>query len=95
MTYSTSAPPILIAGGMNGTPRLWMYTEASAAAAAVDALGYFSNAYALGMRQGDLVFHYNQATKIWSAHSVVTCTAAAGADLSNGTTIGDGSSNSD
>lgn len=94
MTYSTSAPPILIAGGMNGTPRLWMYTEASAAAAAVDALGYFSNAYALGMRAGDLVFTYNQATKIWSAHTVATCTAAAGADLADGTTIGS-STNSD
>lgn len=97
MTYSTSLPPALVAGKMNTGPRIWMYEEASLAAAAFDASGYITNAFILGMRVGDLVLHHNVATHIWSGHVVLTCASLASpaADLSNGTTLADGSSNSD
>lgn len=96
MTYSTSLPPALVAGRLNAAHRIWMYEEASLAASAVDLSGYITNGYFLGMRVGDLVFHLNVATLIWSSHVVITSNATTGAvDLSNGTTIADGSSNSD
>jgi hypothetical protein len=85
----------LVAGKIGAGPRIWMYSEASLAASALDLAGYITDGYQMGMRAGDLVLGLNVATGIWSGHSVVTCTAAAGADLSNGTTIADGSSNSD
>lgn len=97
MTYSTAVPPALVAGKMNVGPRIWMYEEASLAAAAFDASGYITNAGMLGMRVGDLVLHHNVATHIWSGHVVLTIAAGVNgaADLSNGTTLADGSSNSD
>lgn len=97
MTYSTALPASLIAGKVGAGSRLWMYEEASATAAAVDADNYISNAYNLGMRVGDLVLVHNIATHIWTGHVVLVCASAAdpGADLSNGTVIADGSSNSD
>lgn len=97
MTYSTALPPSLIAGKLNASGgRIWLYSEASLAAAAVDAAGYISNGYDLGMRVGDLVIHLNVATLIVSCHVVITSNATTKAvDLSNGTTIADGTSNSD
>ncbi len=97
MTYNTSLPPVHAAGPLNAGPRLWFYKEAGLAGSAVDASGYISNASALGMRQDDLVFHLNPTTHIWTSHVVVNSPTAAspGADLSNGTTLADGSSNSD
>ncbi len=97
MAYNTALPPALIAGKLNSGPRIWMYEEAGLASAAVDLSGYITNAYTLGMRNGDLVFHRNPTTNIWSSHVVVNTPTAASpaADLSNGTTIADGSSNSD
>lgn len=94
MSYSTSLPPILVAGGINGIPRLWMYSEASATAAQVRVTGYITNAWALGMRAGDLILTYNVATKIWSSHTVATVATNGAADLADATTIGS-STNSD
>lgn len=86
----------LVAGKIGAGPRIWMYSEASLAASALDAAGYISDGYFNGMRVGDLVLGLNVATGIWSGHSVITANATTGAvDLSNGTTIADGSSNSD
>lgn len=86
MAYSTSSPPILIAGGVAAGPRIWMYVSTDANTA-VDASGYFSNAYDLGMRAGDLVFVQDSDDKVWYGHSVITCTAAAGADLGAGVAL--------
>jgi hypothetical protein len=84
-------------GGFVGSgPRIWLYYEASLAAADLDAANYISDGGKLGMAVDDLVLHCNVATGIWSGHSVVSVNATTGAvDLSNGTTIADGSSNSD
>jgi hypothetical protein len=95
MTYSTALPPALVSGRLNSGPRRWSYTEASLAASALDAAGYITNGYHLGMRVGDIVEHYDQNTKIISSHVVISSNATTGAvDLGNGTTIGD-ATNSD
>ena len=52
-----------------------------------DFAGYITHAYQRGMRANDLVLYVNLATGIWTSHTVVTCTAAAGADLSDATTL--------
>lgn len=98
MTYSTSAPPrCLSAGRINAGPNIWLYSEASLTAANFDISGYITNGGALGMKVGDLVLGLNVATGIWSGHTVisVSSTAPGAVDLSNGTTIADGGSNSD
>lgn len=95
MSYSQDGL-MLVAGGIGSNPRIWIYTEASLAASALDLAGYISNGGKLGMKVNDLVLGINQATGIWSGHNVVTVNATTGAvDLSNGTTIADGTSNSD
>lgn len=86
MPYSTSNPPrMFVDGGIGGAPSLWLYTSADAAAT-VDASNYFTNGYALGMRDGDLAFVYNSAGKIWTAHTVTVNGQTV--DLSDGTIIG-------
>lgn len=98
MVYSTALPPRCIAAGrVNAGPSIWIYSEASLAASAFDVSGYITNGGDLGMRVGDLVLHLNVATGIWSGHTVMTVssTKPGAVDLSNGTTIADGSSNSD
>lgn len=86
----------LLGGGVGKGPRVWLHTEASLSAANFDATGYMATAGLAGVAVGDLILHLNQATGIWSGHTVMTVNATTGAvDLSNGTTIADGSSNSD
>jgi len=86
----------LLGGGIGGAPRVWIYYEASLPASSLDASGYLSNGGKLGVKVNDLVLGLNTSTGIWSGHSVVSVNASTGAvDLSNGTTIADGSSNSD
>lgn len=94
MAYSTSNPPRKVLDlGMGDAPRsFWVYTHATDAAAAVDASGYFTDGYDLGMRDGDLLFHYEQDTKIWSTHTVTV--SATTVNLADGTTVGSGT-NSD
>lgn len=87
MTYSTANQPRLIGGSLNVGPRLWLYNSTDASAT-VDGAGYFTDAYTLGMRAGDQVIVVNTTSKITTWHYVVSCTAAAGADLGDGTTIG-------
>ena len=84
MAYATTNPPRLAEQAMHGI-RKWDYTSADAAAT-VDASGYFTNGYDLGMRDGDLCLVYNTASKIYTTHVVtVSGTTVNLADL---TTIG-------
>jgi hypothetical protein len=69
-----------------GTPRWWMYVHATDAMAAIDASGYFTNGYDIGMRDGDLLFGYEQDTKIWSTHTVTV--SGTTVNLADGTIIG-------
>jgi hypothetical protein len=87
MAYSTSNPPrkVLELGVMGDGGNLWVYSSADAHAT-VDASGYFTNGYQLGMRDGDLCFVYDTGNKIWSAHTVTV--SGTTVDLANGTNIG-------
>jgi lipid-binding SYLF domain-containing protein len=76
---------MLVAGGVAGTPRLWMYVSVDANTA-VDASGYFTNGYALGMRAGDLVLVQDSDDKVWYGHSVITATSSA-VDLGSGVAV--------
>src|SRR5882757_1324230 len=97
MSYNQDNVFMIFDGGVGGSgPRVWIYAEAGVAASALDASGYIANGGKLGMKAKDLVLGLNSTNGIWSGHSVVTVNASTGAiDLSNGTTIADGSSNSD
>ena len=86
MAYSTSNPPALMAGGQSGQKRIWQYSSADAKAT-VDTSGYFTNGYDLGMRDGDLIFVYDTANKIWSTHTVLN-TSGTTIDLADGTNVG-------
>lgn len=92
MTYATSNPPrMMVAGSIGGARNIWIYSSADAAAT-IDASGYFTDGYNLGMRDGDLILAYDTGNKIWSAHTVLV--SGTTVDLANGTTIGS-STNSD
>jgi hypothetical protein len=54
MAYSTSNPPICVAGGVGNGPQLWMYNSEDVHTD-VDATGYFTNGHALGLRVGDVM----------------------------------------
>lgn len=84
MPYSTSAPPQLVNQAIAGR-RLWRY-ESTDAGSAVDASGYFTNGYALGMRDGDVVEVYETDTKILTTH-VVTVSGTT-VNLADGTSVG-------
>lgn len=84
MPYSTSAPPQLVNQAIAGR-RLWRY-ESTDAGSAVDASGYITNGYALGMRDGDLVECYETDTKIVTMH-VVTVSGTT-VNLADGTSVG-------
>jgi hypothetical protein len=76
-------------GAQPGKPRVWTYMSDDAVAT-VRVTGYFSDAYYRGMRKGDLVWVIVTLAGDVTAVSmcpVLTCTAAAGADLANGTSI--------
>lgn len=90
MTYSTSNPPRLCGQAIAG-PREWLYTSADAHAT-VDASGYFTDGYNLGMRDGDLIKVYDTGNKIWSTHTVVV--SGTTVNLADGTVVGS-STNSD
>jgi hypothetical protein len=85
MAYATSNPPALVFGTVGNTRKVWLYSSADAAAT-VDASGYFTDGYDLGMRDGDLALVYNATGKVWSAHTVVV--SGTTVNLADGTTIG-------
>lgn len=60
MAYATSNPPRVIATGGIAGPSLWYYADADVDSD-VDAADYFSNGDALGMKVGDILFHYDTA----------------------------------
>lgn len=90
MSYSTSNPPVLIAGGLTSgaQPRLWVLTGTDATTT-VDGAGYVTNGSALGMKKGDLVFYVKtDASPITcQIHIVSAVTVGGSADLSDGTAI--------
>ncbi len=54
MAYVTTNPPALQAKGIGNGPQEWVYKSADVSTD-VDASGYFTNGYGLGMKLGDAV----------------------------------------
>lgn len=93
MTYSTSNPPILIAQGIGGALKTFKYSSTDPTAT-LDASGYITNGYALGLRAGDQVIALdNDASPLALTSHVVSSATSSTVDLSNGVDIG--STNSD
>lgn len=80
----TVEQPMLVAGGIGGTPRIWMYRTADAATV-VRVTGYFTDGYSLGMRDGDLIYCYVSGTKVWNAYTVTV--SGTTVDLSDATAV--------
>ncbi|MDX1742934.1 MAG: hypothetical protein R3186_04990 [Ruegeria sp.] len=87
MAYSTSNPPVCMSQTIGGTFNLWVY-KSTDAPADVDASGYFTDGWDLGMRAGDVVFVIDtDATPIAGQIHLVTSATSTAVDLSDGTAI--------
>lgn len=88
MAYSTSNPPCLVCSPLGGgAPRIWTYTSTDAASA-VDASGYFTNGYALGLRAGDIMFVVdNDASPLVLTAHIVSSASSTAVDMSDGLVI--------
>jgi len=86
MAYETSNPPRLLVPGVAGSVNIWIYVDGDAHAD-VDASGYFTNGYALGMRADDQVLVVDTNLKISSWHYVEILTGTT-INLADGTVIG-------
>lgn len=87
MAYSTSNPPMLMAGGpLTGAGRRWSYRSTDPAGT-VDDTDYFSNGVALGMLVGDIVEMCDTDTSTTMSFHRVTALSTAGATVSAGLVI--------
>lgn len=79
MSYSTSNPPKLLAGGFNKDDmNIWSYRSADAVGD-VDAAGYFTNGVELGMRLYDEVRVIDTTTPLCTTCWVSAVDTATGA----------------
>lgn len=80
MTYSVSNPPALkSASPLTGPGQTWSYRSTDVATD-VDASGYFTNGYALGMKVGDIVEVFDTDTNdVMTLHRVTVSSATTGA----------------
>ena len=78
MSYSTSIPPVQIASAFGGGPALWIYNSADVHTD-VDAVGYFTNGSALGMKVGDMVLVGKTTATIGATLHYVSAVTAGGA----------------
>lgn len=82
MAYSTSNPPFLKSGPLTGPGKTWGYRSTDVATD-VDAVGYFTNGHALGMRVGDIVEVFDTDTNdVMTLHRVITATAGGAVTVS-------------
>lgn len=85
MSYSTSNPPRVKVAGVSGSPNWWEYASTDAHAD-VDASGYFTNGYKLGMRDGDQILVIDTTNKISSWHYIEL--SGTTVNLADGTVVG-------
>lgn len=91
MAYATSNPPFLIAQGVAGSRKVWMYVSTDAASV-VRVSGYFTNGYSLGMRANDiLIMVDSDASPIAAQIMIVNESSKSGStetvDVSDGVAI--------
>ncbi len=77
MAYSTTTPPVRVAGALAG-PSIWYYTSDDAKTL-VDDSGYFTNGHDLGMRVGDIVYLIEADNSFILVMASVTVSTAGGA----------------
>lgn len=87
MAYDSANPPALVAQGIGGYGKQWVWVTAEAAGT-VDANDYIDNGDDLGMGVSETVIVVDTATPLTTAHRVESVTAGGAADLAVGTTIG-------
>ena len=91
MAYATSNPPRPILsfpysdGSSDLAKTFWAYIDGDAAAT-VRVSGYITDANKLGMKDGDLLFHYDTGNKIWNTYTVLI--SGTTYDLSDATVVG-------
>ena len=88
MAYSVNNPPKLVSQPIAGV-RFWSYASTDAATD-VDANGYFTNGWDLGMRAGDWVLVYDSDSTHGqiTSHVVKSASKAGGVNLSDGVSVG-------
>lgn len=87
MAYSTSSPPIKIAGTLDGKFNIWVYRSTDAAAT-VRVANYFTNGGSLGMKVGDIVYVIDtDASPVITTMHQVSATGDGTTDLNDSTTI--------
>ena len=74
MAYSTTNPPTRVTGQLAGL-NIWIYSHATDDSAAVLAQDYFTDGLDLGMKIGDLVYHFEIDALLGTWHSVSTVDA--------------------
>ena len=88
MAYAVTAPPMLVAQGIGGYGKIWMYVTAADAAGAIDAADFVTNGAALGLGVSDTFIVVDTATPLTTFHRVESVTAGGAADIALGTTVG-------
>lgn len=80
MTYAVTNPPALKSPSpLTGPGQTWVYRSTDVATD-VDASGYFTNGYALGMKVGDIVEVFDTDTNdVLTLHRVTVSSATTGA----------------
>lgn len=76
MSYSTSNPPVKVAGGLGSGPTVWQYSSTNIHTD-VDAAGFFTNGGDLGMKVGDTVFVLDTGTPTTTIHQVTAVSSGA------------------
>ncbi len=83
--YTTAVQPQLVMGAIGGGPRIWVYVSTDADTV-VRVSGYITDGYSLGMRDGDILWHYlGSTTKVWYSYTVTV--SGTTVDLSNSTAM--------
>ena len=78
MAYVTTNPPQKVSGGIGGGLQLWLYSSADVHTD-VDAVDYFSNGSALGMKVNDIIMVADTTTPFGVTNHAVTVVTAGGA----------------
>lgn len=88
MAYSAALPLSLVAQGVGGYGKIWMYVTGADAAGTIDGADFVTNGAALGLSVSDSLIVVDTATPLTTFHRVESVTAGGAADIALGTTVG-------
>lgn len=88
MAYATSNPPVLLAQGIGGVGKIYDYRSTDPSTD-VDASGYVTDGYALGLRANDTVLvHDTDASPVAQTIHTVSSSTTSATNLSDGVAAG-------